>query len=1172
MRLLFFKVLHKIINRKTGYLIGLLIGLYTIPSTLLLGASIVQFYEPAVNHSLHTANNQRQQLNPGETIRRQLLSVSPHTYQIVLSAAQYLHLNLKTEDGEIIITLFDLNFRKIVERTSFQTETIPLSFIAQSSGIYMIKVELTNVSSTIPRYYELQSENLRTATARDHQFVLAENFIAEAQSLLSVWKSASLLEAIKKYEQAGRCLRAIEERLAEACTLQAIGDTYAILSHNHKAIYYYNQALRLSQELKSAQIESEIFNSLGSVYIDLSDTTTALNYCNKALTISRNVGHIRGEAQALNNIALCYYNRSDLDKAADLFHQALTLWKQLNDTRGQAETLTNIGYTYSDLGDIGNALKSFNQGLALWQRAGNKRGQALVLNALGLEYSWLGEPQKALDAHKEAYQTLHNIGNIMGEAIALTSIGHAYDILGEKDKALIFFQQALQQQRASGNRYGEAITLGHIGRVYYALNNNSKALLHYRQKLSLVKLLRDPRAEAYTLKDIGAVFDSLRQSDAAATYYNRALQLASIAKDPRGQAYALNAIGYIHDRRGDKQKAFKLYIQALGLLDDAEDRAGKVLTQYHIARVKRDMGNLAGALEDIQTILNLVESLRIKVDSQDLRSSYFASVQQYYKLGVEVLMLMHQHNPLAGFDVAAYEMNERSRARSLLEVLAETHINFHEGADTALLQRESELQQSLQMATQRQIVSGSKDGYPAKLKAEIAKLTSEYEEVRMRIRATNSRYAALTQPQTLTLSEVQQQILDNDTVLLEYSLGEEKSYLWAITSSSIQSYVLPKGAEIETMSRRVFDILLSYQNGENGRFNQTGLREEYIDQKYWQAASLLSQTILKPAATLLQNKRILVVTEGALQYTPFSGLPRPVTSPTGIDPSTASSPKLEPLFIRHEIIHLPSASTLAILRKQTPQITAPAKALAVFADPVFESDDSRLKSITKGKVRSSESKPAANLVTKHQQTPQQLAISRGKEGFPRLLASRREAEAIMAFAVKENSLLATDFQASLTTLMNTEMSRYRVVHFATHGLYETEHPELSAIVLSLVDKNGKLQNGFLRMHEIYNLNLPVDMVVLSACQTALGKDIKGEGLVGITRGFMYAGAVRVVSSLWKVDDDATAEFMKNFYRNLLQEGKPAAAALRSAQIDLWNEGRWKSPCYWAAFVFQGEWK
>ena len=167
---------------------------------------------------------------------------------------------------------------------------------------------------------------------------------------------------------------------------------------------------------------------------------------------------------------------------------------------------------------------------------------------------------------------------------------------------------------------------------------------------------------------------------------------------------------------------------------------------------------------------------------------------------------------------------------------------------------------------------------------------------------------------------------------------------------------------------------------------------------------------------------------------------------------------------------------------------------------------------------------------------------------------------------------ALDFEANRATAMSDQLSQYRYVHFATHGLADSERPELSTIVLSLYDEQGRPQDGFLRAHEVYNLNLPAEMVTLSACETGLGKLTKGEGLVSLTRGFMYAGAARVVVSLWSVNDRATAELMTKFYRRVLIEGERPASALRSAQVEMWRDKRWGAPYYWAAFTLQGEWR
>ena len=200
------------------------------------------------------------------------------------------------------------------------------------------------------------------------------------------------------------------------------------------------------------------------------------------------------------------------------------------------------------------------------------------------------------------------------------------------------------------------------------------------------------------------------------------------------------------------------------------------------------------------------------------------------------------------------------------------------------------------------------------------------------------------------------------------------------------------------------------------------------------------------------------------------------------------------------------------------------------------------------------------------------AINDVRGELRRLLLTRDEAEAILSVTPRNDGFGALDFRANRATVTGDELSRYRIVHFATHGLLNSEHPQLSGVVLSLVDERGQPQDGFLRLHEIFNLRLPAELVVLSACQTGLGKEVKGEGLVGLTRGFMYAGAARVVASLWRVDDAATAELMKRFYRRMLKDGMRPAAALRAAQVEMWRRPQWRSPFYWGGFVLQGEWK
>jgi CHAT domain-containing protein len=423
-------------------------------------------------------------------------------------------------------------------------------------------------------------------------------------------------------------------------------------------------------------------------------------------------------------------------------------------------------------------------------------------------------------------------------------------------------------------------------------------------------------------------------------------------------------------------------------------------------------------------------------------------------------------------------------------------------------------------------------------------------------------------------------LLDQDTVLLEYALGEEKSYVFLVSSTSLKTFELPARETIEKASRNVYDLVTASDRVvPNETLEQRSKRLDQADTDFNATAATLSRMLLGPLQSELKSKRLLIVAEGILQYVPFGALPEPdeefrvPSSEFRVQTAKAQNPnsKLEtrnskPLIASHEVISIPSASVLGVLRSETKDRPRATKTIAVFADPVFGAQDPRIGSVSKNRL-------VDNPVFEQGGDVKRSAEESGLNGFPRLRFSRQEADQIMRLVPRNNGMEALDFAANRSAATNADLRQYRIVHFATHGLINSRHADLSGIVLSLVDQDGKPQNGFLRLYDIYNMNLSAELVVLSACQTALGKDIKGEGLVGLTRAFMYAGASRIVASLWKTEDRATAVLMNRFYEQLLAgKGMSPAAALRKAQLVMWEDQRWRQPRYWAAFTLQGEWK
>src|SRR5262245_56633875 len=482
------------------------------------------------------------------------------------------------------------------------------------------------------------------------------------------------------------------------------------------------------------------------------------------------------------------------------------------------------------------------------------------------------------------------------------------------------------------------------------------------------------------------------------------------------------------------------------------------------------------------------------------------------------------------------------------------------------------------------------------LDADVKATIDLLEETRANIKRANPRYVALTQPQPISVERIQRELLDDSTLLLEYALGEERSYLFLVSSSSLHAFTLPPRAEIEARARRVYELQSARALSSHGETSQQRrTRIAAADAELPDQASELSRMILSPAAGHLGKKRLLIVAQGALQLIPFAALPEPEagrqgdgetgrrgewnTVREGVNRLVAQSPGLPvaftPLLANHEIVNLPSASTLAALRQESAARQPASKTIALLADPIFEKSDDRLAG-----AQAQRETPLSSIQTDQRQrrldlqrTIKAFEESNDDFNFPRLTSTGWEADRIAKLAHPDKVFKALAFDASRQLATSGKLSDYRIVHFASHSFIHAMHPDLSGIVLSLVDRNGQEQDGFLRLHEIYILKLRADLVALSACRTGLGKEIKGEGLMSLTRGFMYAGALRVLVSAWEVQDRPSATLMVKFYRRLLGPDKLSpAAALRAAQLEMWRDKQFSAPYFWAGFTLQGEWK
>ncbi len=638
---------------------------------------------------------------------------------------------------------------------------------------------------------------------------------------------------------------------------------------------------------------------------------------------------------------------------------------------------------------------------------------------------------------------------------------------------------------------------------------------------------------------IGLFYFALDDNDKALELFQQAREISSTHGDRAWEAEALFSIGRLFNSPQQLKGARDLFAAI-------RDRHGEAKTLLAIASAERARphGSLQVARKEIEKALGLIEDLRIRASAnRDLRAYYFATKQSYYEFYIDLLMELHRRRPGAGHNGEALAASERARARSLLDLLTAAGGDLSRTGDPGLLERVQNLERRINTiehqligllendTTQRDLVE--------KLETEQRDLLREYELALGEIRDMSPGYAA----QPLSAPELQRRVVDEETLLLEYKLAEKRSFLWAVTPEAVISFELPGRGEIEAIARRAYDLITRNQRRQRQRASKDLAR--------------LSDLLLGPVATQLRGKkRLLIVSEGALQYLPFGALNVPGIGEPGQEPGG-------PLIAEYAVVTMPSASALAVLRDRLAKQKPAPKTLVVLADPVFGREDPRFENLRTWPVRAA-SRPASG-------KPAERSSEMGP--YPRLIYSAREAENIVSLVSPDNGLKVSDFDANRDLVRRGELKNYRIVHFATHGDLNARHPELSRLVLSLIDEQGRPRDdGLLHAYELYNLEIPAELVVLSACQTALGTQVEGEGLLGLTRGFMHAGAARVVVSLWNVNDRATAELMRRFYRGLLNRGLPPAEALRAAQDSIRREPAWRSPYYWAGFVLQGEWR
>jgi len=865
--------------------------------------------------------------------------------------------------------------------------------------------------------------------------------------------------------------------------------------------------------------------------------------------------------------------------AVDLYGRAVEGWIRLGDSSLAGIAARRRAQVLSQLGELDAARTELGRALELLEHAGQRRVCAGVLNDLGRCERLLGSLDEAEKDYEQALQLANETGYDLAAIRSLESLATVDYFRGDADAALRRLEDAVgRAERVPG---AEAL-LADALEMIAATDAMVDRLDHARSALDRAAKIRvrvgPVQQRVATMLQNGWICSRQGDLDDAITHYDQALELArehglGILEcgllDRKGTALRLKGLpeqaAAAYDRAMELAVGHKLVFDQAnircnqaeleldqGRLVSAEQRAREAVVQldqlgdrqtaaharWVLGRALAAQGQLEAAREELEQALEALEYLRRIADRRSVQLSLVGSRMAYLDLLVEVLMRLHKLEPGRGHELEALAVTERARARHLLDLVSESGVDTRGAVDPALLGEEHRLQKALQEAeaARRQIASArgasaSQDdpqgsGPLKDADGRIAGLLDQLDRVEAEIRRTTVGVADIMEPPGLDLAQVRRRLLGQDTAAVVLWLGEAQGFVWLIEADTVTVGTLPPRAAIRALVASFHEVLVKSHTVSG----QPQVR---------QAEEELGSKLLDPIADRLQARRLLVVPDDALIGLPFAALA----------PGSG-----EPLLIeKHELVLAWSLASLEALQTRRESRPVAPRTLAVIGDPVLSLADPRVQLPT----------PSAGAARIDAEAARSCAGTR-------LPFAAEEVQAILGLVPPDQELAAVGPDATRQVFLDGRLAPYRIIHVATHGRIDTSRPELSEIALSCADARGRLINGHLPAYELYHLQLNADLVVLSACDTALGKEVRGEGLIGLTHGLLHAGASAVVVSLWKVNDHATAELMTTFYTELLEHGQTPAAALRQAQLEALHGRRWSAPFFWAGFVLAGD--
>ena len=987
----------------------------------------------------------------------------------------------------------------------------------------------------------------------------AAEILLEADKRAESGLTEDLREALRGYDEACKAWKEVGDRRQYAITLLHYGRALRDLYDDGRSKASLNESLKIATEIGDDDTKAEALLLLSMLHMRAGDLKTAVDLSATGYFLAQNRKNQTLQSLAAVYLAEIFFNSGDMQKATDYAQVSLAISRQTGEKKNVSRALLALGYISTAIKDNQNAVRFLGESASMAREIGYVPGIVDSQTMLGHQYSSVGEKQRALEIYLAVQPDAERLRDPERLARLYAGLDFVNEELGDLDQSIEYCRRSIKLYRDAHYAVGEFQRYARLGKLLFQKGDYDDALENYSKALTFFRQSGMKNFVYYALSDIGEVYEARNgiADGKALDYYTQARQLMKAEEDPREYSYLLNKLGGINERTKGPLAALVFYKEALGLNQKTNDLFGEAGTQFNIARAQRSLNHLMEARSAIEAALQINERIRTEVGMSDLRASYFATVNQPFEFYIDLLMT----NDTSPSNLSkALEISDRKRSRTLLDEIVANNLGTSKSIDQTLTERERNLKERINSArseyAKRRLEPGSRVAINAAAD-ELLKLSREYEQLRAVISSSSNQVTRYAQPSALTAPEMLSVVAEGDTILLEYSLADESSYLFVLTKDGIRTHKLPKRSLIENEIREM-NRSIGLMTPDSTRDKQQITEGQLSFQVSLQR---LSSLLLSPVTEqLAQVKKVVIVPDGALQYVPFNALPL-----SRLNGGIADS--FNPLIATHEVSFVPSISVLVALRRRATELSPPAMKIAIIADPVFELDDERLR-VSTGQLTAQTRKHSKGVLLSR--ALRDMNLDGNNHYLPRLLATQFEARNILSLVEPERSLVALNFEASRQLFLGERLKDYSILHLATHGFVDNEHPELSGVVLSLYDQQGRPQNGFVQLRDIYDMKLNAEMVVLSACQTALGKNVKGEGITGLTRAFMFAGSRRVVASLWKIDDSATAELMTSFYRHLLKEKLTTSAALRAAQIEISKERRWREPFYWAGFFISGD--